>query len=183
MISKATPQDADKCIALLKLAIEDAAYHLSACIDEAKSDEILHEYFLCEKNRLSYNNVYVYKDKGEILAAACAYSGDEVALLDESIKASFVKRNLKFNLSSECEVGEFYIDSIAVCKAYRSQGIATKLINYLCELAKEKGFDKISLLVDSTKPHVQNFYEKLGFHFNKEKLLYKHKYYHLIKDL
>jgi ribosomal protein S18 acetylase RimI-like enzyme len=55
------------------------------------------------------------------------------------------------------------IDSIAVDKYYRSQGIGTQLINKVFGFAKDKGFKEVTLEVINTNPKAKELYERLGF--------------------
>ncbi|MBE3021483.1 GNAT family N-acetyltransferase [Campylobacter sp. 7477a] len=183
MIFKAKKEEASRCIALLRLAMEDAAYYLAGTDNDLLCDEILVKFFQSEVNRVSYNNVYVFKISDEIVGAICVYFGGDLESLDAQILKNYSNKNSKFTLANECEEDEFYIDSIAVSKEFRGQGIATKLIEYVCKVAKERNFSKISLIVDEDKPKTLLFYESLGFKFNKKKMIYGHEYNHLIKEI
>jgi len=60
--------------------------------------------------------------------------------------------------SEACELIRVFIDD-----AYRGQGLAGKLIDKVEELAKSRGYTKISLRTWSTTPYSIRAYEKLGF--------------------
>ena len=57
--------------------------------------------------------------------------------------------------------------AISVQKAYRGQGIGTKLMKRILELLKEKGYQKASLAVQK-KNYAVRMYEKVGFHIIDE---------------
>ena len=58
---------------------------------------------------------------------------------------------------------EINIESIAVKKQYRNLGIATMLINHVCEYAKLNNYKNISLEVAKTNITAYLLYDKLGF--------------------
>lgn len=55
-------------------------------------------------------------------------------------------------------VGEFGVD-----KAFHRQGVATELVEFMKQHAKEKGFDSIELDVWEFNPEAQEFYNAVGF--------------------
>lgn len=55
-------------------------------------------------------------------------------------------------------VGEFGVD-----KAFHRQGVATELVEFMKQHAKEKGFDSIELDVWEFNPEAREFYEAVGF--------------------
>ena len=183
MIKNAQKQDAQICIKLLNLAMEDIAYKLSGYDDHVKSDEILEKFFVSETNRLSYKNVYVYKRDDVIIAAMCAYFGGDVAKLDREISQHLKALGKDAQIEKECFDDEFYIDSIAVDEKFRRQGLAKELILHSFAKAKELGHKKVSLIVDINKPKVRKFYESLGFKFNTKKIINLHEYDHMIKEI
>lgn len=183
MIRRALRQDARTCIQLLNLAMEDIAFALSGTCDQASSDEILVSFFTKDTNRISHQNVYVYEDGGEIIGAVCAYLGADAAMLDEPIVARLRLNDPNANLEVECFNDEFYIDSIAVSEKFRGRGIASELIKFIFELTKEKGVKKTALIVDENKKKTMEFYERLGFKTDCEKIINSHRYYHMIKEI
>ena len=57
---------------------------------------------------------------------------------------------------------EFYIDDLCVDEKFRGQGIAKALYAYVCDYAKLRGFDAITLNVWCGNDSAQRFYEKMG---------------------
>ncbi len=55
------------------------------------------------------------------------------------------------------------IESVFVVDEYRGHGIATKIILYCEDLAREKGFAKIGLSVGQENPHAHRLYTRLGY--------------------
>ena len=67
---------------------------------------------------------------------------------------------------------EVNIVTIAVKKEYRNLGLATKLIEQVKIIAKEKGLNKLSLEVSVNNPTAYLLYEKLGFKVRRERKNY-----------
>lgn len=67
---------------------------------------------------------------------------------------------------------EINIVTIAVKKEFRNLGLATKLIERVKSLAKEKGINRLSLEVSVNNPTAYLLYEKLGFKVRRERKNY-----------
>lgn len=58
----------------------------------------------------------------------------------------------------------FYdVDEFCVDKAYRRQGVATELIDFIRQEAKSKGFDRVELNMWEFNEDARAFYEAVGF--------------------
>jgi len=58
----------------------------------------------------------------------------------------------------------FYdVDEFCVDKAYRRQGVATELIDFIRQEAKTKGFDRVELNMWEFNEGARAFYEAVGF--------------------
>ena len=57
-----------------------------------------------------------------------------------------------------------YIDEIFTLEVYRNQGIATTLIIFIIDLARENNKVAVTLGVDNSEGEIGRFYENLGFH-------------------
>lgn len=60
-------------------------------------------------------------------------------------------------------IDESELDTIAIKKEYRGQGLGEKLMNHYIKYCKSKGVKKISLEVRVTNEAAINLYEKYGF--------------------
>lgn len=87
---------------------------------------------------------YVYEANKKILGYIC------IKIIIES--ESFSKYARK----------ELYIEDLCVDEKHRHQGIASKLFEYVKELAKEKGCGYLTLNVWKLNEGAQKFYEKMG---------------------
>ena len=92
----------------------------------------------------------------------------------------------------ECLPGEFYLDSMAILpefrgKAYEYAGSTDRIGHLLMldgiEQGRRKGFPRISLIVDKSKPRLKSYYSALGFRPDGEILFFGHLYDRMIKDL
>lgn len=92
----------------------------------------------------------------------------------------------------ECYPGEFYLDSMAILpefrgKAYEYAGSTDRIGHLLMldgiEQGRRKGFPRISLIVDKSKPRLKSYYSALGFRPDGEILFFGHLYDRMIKDL
>jgi aminoglycoside 3-N-acetyltransferase I len=91
-----------------------------------------------------------------------------VALADDSVVGGLVAYVLQ---KFEQERLEIYIYDLAIAKQHRRKGIATKLINNLKQIARERGAYVIFVQADRTDDAAIKLYESLGiredvFHFD-----------------
>ena len=56
-----------------------------------------------------------------------------------------------------------FVDSMGVEEVCRSQGIGRAMFDYIVEMKKKFGYDKIELLVNSNNLRAKEMYEKYGF--------------------
>ena len=96
------------------------------------------------------------------------------------------------SMEPECRPGEFYLDSMAILPEYRRMTFeyagSTDCIGHLLmldgiEQGRRKGFPRISLIVDKTKPRLFTYYSALGFRPDGEILFFGHLYDRMIKYL
>ena len=119
-----------------------------------------------EDSQYSYKNCYVCEVDGEVAGAICSYDGSRLYELRNALFEELQRRGAKLNkkLTDECESGELYIDSLAVFKKYRGQGIAKALIARAEEKSRELKIPVLGLLVDNENPNAAKLYTSLGFH-------------------
>ncbi|AII14395.1 acetyltransferase [Campylobacter iguaniorum] len=183
MISIATKQDAKSVIELLNLAMEDIAFSLSGTSNLEQSNQILQEFFAQKGNRLSYENILVYRLDSKVVGAICSYDGSISHKLDEPFIRRLILLGKEPKIQPECSAKELYIDSLATDPNYQKRGIATKLIEACFQKALNLGLDKVSLIVDTKKEKTKKYYESLGFAAVGKKCIANHEYTYMIKDL
>ncbi len=83
----------------------------------------------------------------------------------------------------ESEPGELFIANIATHIKYQGRGIGRALMMEAEKMAKEKGLNKISLLVDVNDHKVIHFYTVLGYKVVEESHLGKKIYLRMIKEV
>mgnify|MGYP003415469000 FL=1 len=118
-----------------------------------------------EDSQYSYKNCYVCEVDGKVAGAICSYDGARLYELREALFQELEKRGTQLGkkITDECESGELYIDSLAVFKEYRGQGIAKTLIARVEEKSQALNIPTLGLLVDNENPTAAKLYTSLGF--------------------
>ena len=134
----------------------------------------------------SYCNTRIAEADGKRVGALVAYDGACYARMREKT-FGLVKQTSGMDLSRnakqtsgmdlsrnamETGPGEFYLDSMAIFPEYRGVGIGRMLMRDRVDFALNKGFSKVTLLVDKDKPHLQKYYESEGFAFVGEMFVF-----------
>ncbi|MBF4694104.1 GNAT family N-acetyltransferase [Fusibacter sp. Q10-2] len=190
MIRKAEKDDYLDVIPLIKLAIGDMANTYTGYQDEALMDKTLKALYLEKQSRFSYENVYIACFENKIAGQITAYPAEVMATLNRHFETYFNpdaedrEARLKALVASkEGFEGEYYIDSLAVYKAYRGLGFASDLIHEVERIAFDAGYDKLSLLVALNNPKAERLYEKLAFKSDQMVQVLGHPYKHLVKHI
>ena len=138
--------------------------------------EVLKYLMKVKNNRFSLKNFIVARKDGKLIGMALLINGKDIVKLTINSEKKVVKiqkgllNKLGYIYSSikdflfykkECENDEFYISNIAIKKEYRGNGYAKVMIKKISEMAKQKGYDKVSLIAKNDK--LIKFYESLGF--------------------
>ena len=79
----------------------------------------LETWFSKEKNRLSYENCFVYEQDGAV-GVIVAYHGSEATMLDAPIVHHLreLHKDESITLEKEAELDEYYIDTLSVSSVY-----------------------------------------------------------------
>lgn len=173
-----------KSVALLIIqAMDDLAMKFTKSSEVEKAVPVFEYFFQQEGNQYSFENTLVFEENGEIIGSITGYDGNKL----KELRTPFLEYVLeKFGFEQipedETESGEFYLDTISVSRIHQGKGIGRKLIEAMIQHAKEKGFDKVGLLVDRENPDAKRLYEKIGFKFVKIKILMGGSYEHLVYE-
>ena len=131
----------------------------------------------------SYCNTRIAEIDGNKVGALVSYDGAQYAKMRE-ITFDLVQQTSGLDLTHnamETGPGEFYLDSMAILADFRGNGIGKMLMLDRMDFAMENGFQKVTLLVDKDKPHLQKYYESLGFTFSEEMFVFGSWYFKLEK--
>lgn len=135
-----------------------------------------------EETIYSYDNTIVAEVDGKVVGAMCAYDGADYQRLKQPI-VDVLGADSGFAQLKETEAGEFYLDSVGVLPEYRGRGIASRIIEALCERAASLGHKVAGLIVDIDKPQVEAIYTKLGFIYLDDKDFFGHTMKHMVRQL
>ncbi|MGE7602834.1 GNAT family N-acetyltransferase [Peribacillus sp. NPDC097675] len=184
-IRKATVEDAEKAAILIRLAIKEIAEALTG---ETKEDRILAalgDLFRSSGNRMSFENTMVCEHDGQMAGLIIAYHGKDAEALDEPI-AERLRRKMKdssIKIDKEAEIEDFYLDTICVDSQYRGKGIGTSLIHHMEDLAMERGYHRISLIVEDVNPDAGRLYVRLGYKKTKMITVSGGEFAYMVKEL
>ncbi|WP_291582550.1 GNAT family N-acetyltransferase [Clostridium sp. UBA6640] len=98
-------------------------------------------------------------------------------------KVGYIPSIIMLDHLKESEPGELFIANIATHVKYQGRGIGRALMMEAEKMAKEKGLNKISLLVDVNDHKVIHFYTVLGYKVVEESHLGKKIYIRMIKEV
>ncbi len=135
-----------------------------------------------DHSQYSYRNTLAATFGNEVAGICVSYDG---ARLHELRKAFVEGARETFGIDysgmdDETQAGELYIDSLCVCKAYRRQGIARRLLESTKEKGKALGLPLVGLLVDQGNPSAEVLYNSAGFYFVNESQWGGHPMHHLV---
>ena len=182
-IRQASPLDATSIAPLIYDAIGDIAHRLTGEQDEASVLNTLETLVKGEKNRHSYKNTFVAIENNTILGIIVLYNGRDGALLDRALEQWLAEKNVHTSIDMEAHADEYYIDTICVAKAARGKGIGTKLLAFAEQSARDKGYQKLSLNVETAKLDARRLYERMGFIVTGPWTIIDEPFHHMVKRL
>ena len=184
-IRRATIEDAEKAAILIRFAIKEIAETLTGETKEERILAVLGDFFRSSGNRMSYENTLVYEQDGQVAGLIIAYHGKDAMALDEPIAERLrrIKKDPSINIDKEAEIEDFYLDTISVDPDFRGKGIGTSLIHHMEEFAKEKGYPRISLIVEDVNPDAGRLYKRLGYKKTKMIRVSDGEFAYMVKEL
>lgn len=188
MIRQARPEDFSHIFPLLNLIFDEMDMQSIKKIPEDQFYDLMKLGFYSENYRYSYRRILVYTDSNNIVIGILVmYSYRDQSIIDFMLKRQMPKVGLPIETTifkdKEAMPHEWYYDAIAVNPKYQGKGIGGKLLRYGFDIAKKKGFKKVSLNVDFDNPRAEKLYAKLGFKTSEVITIGNHKYHHMIKEL
>jgi ribosomal protein S18 acetylase RimI-like enzyme len=182
VIRIAKKEEANQIAPLIMQAIDEIALMLTGTNTYEQAYPIIESYVASDCNRLGYQNCIVKEIEGKIAGVIIGYFIKDLPILDaemlEIITAN--SRNSKVVVEKEAEDNDYYIDTVSVNSDYQGAGIGTELLKGLIDYAIKIGANRITLNVDQAKPAVRRLYERIGFEFEKERLIAGHTYDYLV---
>ncbi|WP_054956525.1 GNAT family N-acetyltransferase [Paenibacillus dakarensis] len=184
-IRPAVKEDAQAAARLLYDALHDIAHQLTGQESEEDALRDLAFYFEQEEGRLSYHQCLVSEVDGKAAGLIVTYGGDEAKELDRPMveRLRELKNDPSFTLDKEADEDEFYIDTLSVSSSYKGMGIGSALIRAAEARAKERGYGKIALAVVTGNKRAYSLYLRTGYEVDKEIIINKHVYFHMVKHL
>lgn len=183
-IIEAKPTHASQIASLIMVAMNE-----ECCQNLAGKDHSLQDFYMLlldlvgmDESQYSYRNTLIAVDNQDSVLGICvSYDG---SLLHQLRQAFIQGAKERFNIDysdmvDETQEGELYVDSLAVRKEYRNQGIATALLQATAEKAFNMGIDKVGLLVDDGNPTAEKFYRNMGFEYVDDNVWGGHAMHHL----
>lgn len=178
MIRNAQEDDIIKCTQLIYES-GPALFSYLYSSDKAGVLDLLEYFFSKPDNTFSKDGIIVDEEDGIVRAAIAVlpvrilgrFLFNEVKLMMN--KYGFFKGTGKIiKLISKASLArnyppllkdEMFISNLAVFKEYRGLGISTALLKSVEERAKNWGFRKLTLFVETDNSHAKMVYEKFGF--------------------
>ena len=184
-IRPAVKQDAVPAARLLYDALHDIAHQLTGEESEGDVLRVLEQFFREEEGRLSYRQAGVCEVEGRTAGVVVAYAGNEAKRLDKPIieRLRIMKSDPALTLDPEADEDEFYIDTLSVSPDFSGRGIGSALIRAAEVKAQQCGFQKIALAVLTSNTRAHALYLKSGYKADKEIIINKQVYYHMVKFL
>ena len=181
-------------ITIRQASINDAeliAYCVGSAIGEEAVQEhlganwldIIAEIARLEISQYSYRNTLIAEINNTPAGAVVAYDGARLNELRTQTLRVIHRDNPNFAFTEdETEAGEYYLDSLCVLPQYRKQGVATRLIDALCEKVFSEGHNRVGLIVDFDNPNAERLYTSLGFQRIKTRNFLGHQMWHLVNS-
>jgi ribosomal protein S18 acetylase RimI-like enzyme len=180
LVRKATRNDSEIIATYLLLAMEDIVYQFLGEEDPRKARAFMVHFVEKDNNQYSYQNCWVAEDHGRVVAAINIYNGARLGELRQPVMEYLRSQfNREFNLEDETQAGEYYIDSFGVDIKRQSQGIGTRLLQFVIDEYVNKHGQPLGLLVDEQNPNAKRLYIKLGFKSTGSRVLFGKRMEHL----
>ena len=185
IIRHAIPGDAAKAVPLILQAIGGIAFVLTGTTDAEEAASILNDFFGQEQNRVSYENAIVLEEDGELVGIVMFYGGADARKLDAPLDRAAARKSgrIDYRIPTEPETSEFYLDTLSVRPGYQGKGYGRKLIEAVCDRARQLGHARIALLVEVDRPAPKPLYERLGFRVDYTKRIAGQEYFHMVRNL
>lgn len=133
----------------------------------------------------SWKNAIMAVVDGRPIGCLVSYPGDRYISFREYTWPKLwddVDPDMMRNTPLETTPGEYYLDSMAIIEEFRGLEIGKKLIDAAILHGIKSGYDKFSLIVDVSKPHLHDYYAGLGFRDHGPIMFFTHLFTKMIKS-
>ncbi|QOV10037.1 GNAT family N-acetyltransferase [Viridibacillus arvi] len=165
-------------------AIGDIANRMTGETEPKAIESELITLFERTDNRHSYLNTYVAEHNGQVVGTLVIYSGDAAPQMDANLETWLQEKGAKTpKVDKEAHEDEYYVDTICINPDFRGKGIGTILLEFSEQLAREKGYKKISLNVETQKEKALKLYERMGYVITEPWTIIDEPFHHMVKTL
>ncbi|GFZ27161.1 GNAT family N-acetyltransferase [Lactobacillus corticis] len=188
MIRQAEKQDFPFVFPILEQIFDEMDMASIKKLPQSQFYDLMRQGFISERYRYSYRRTWVeVSDEGEIRGMLTMYPYEDQVAIDEALKTRYAKVGLPFETvifdDQEAWPDEWYLDSLAVHPDHWGQHVASRLMDFGEKMAKEKGYQKVSLNVDLENPRAIRLYEHKGYQTEKQMTIGDRTYNHMVLQL
>lgn len=181
MIRKAEKSDIDQLVEWVWIILEDMDLPLLKEVNPNILKKNMKEAMENINYRYSYSRALICIREGERAGACFGYKGELEPTVDKVFNEKLKEQGIDEPLFKDTETvpGEWYLDSLVTDVNFRSQGVATELIEALPTIANSENEEIIGLNCDQLNQKGRQLYLKMGFEKVWECTLSGHVYDHM----
>ncbi len=128
----------------------------------------------------SWQNTLIAEYEGQVAGAVVGYDGARLEQLRKGTLAIIQEQVGRVpTIADETEMGEYYLDSVAVMAEFRGLGVGACLVDAFCDKAFAEGYERVGLIVDCDNPKAEKLYASQGFEPIGERTFFGHRMRHL----
>ena len=186
MIRQARKTDFPFVYPILKQIFDEMQMKSIESLPEDQFYSLMKLGFISEDYRYSYRRVWVDERECRVVGILDMYPYKDQKI-DVVLRHNYAKTGLPISTvifdDQEAWPHEWYIDSLAVHPDHWGEGIASSLMDEAEKIAKDHGYNIISLNVDKENPRAQKLYVHKGYEVEKSMTIGDRTYDHMIKHI
>ena len=187
MIRQARKTDFPFVYPILKQIFDEMQMKSIESLPEDQFYSLMKLGFISKDYRYSYHRVWVDEREGRVVGILDMYPYKDQKIIDVVLRHNYAKTGLPISTvifdDQEAWPHEWYIDSLAVHPDHWGEGIASSLMDEAEKIAKDHGYNIISLNVDKENPRAQKLYVHKGYEVEKSMTIGDRTYDHMIKHI
>lgn len=187
MIRQARKTDFPFVYPILKQIFDEMQMKSIESLPEDQFYSLMKLGFISEDYRYSYRRVWVDEREDRVVGILDMYPYKDQKIIDVVLRHNYAKTGLPISTvifdDQEAWPHEWYIDSLAVHPDHWGEGIASSLMDEAEKIAKDHGYNIISLNVDKENPRAQKLYVHKGYEVEKSMTIGDRTYDHMIKHI